>query len=164
METTGPGGNRNGQVKKPQGWYRPVSVVLFVGHLSSSGSDKRLSLGDHRTTTTEEGTMKYLCLVYFEEKKLDAIPKSEFDALAAECLAYDEELRKSGHCIASDRHDRAGPERQAVRHRRSLRRDEGAAGRVLPHQREGLGRGHSIGLQEPAGPSRQHRGAADQGV
>jgi hypothetical protein len=39
--------------------------------------------------------MKYLCLVYLDEKRLDELPDSE-------CLAYDAEIRKSGHCIASD--------------------------------------------------------------
>jgi hypothetical protein len=39
--------------------------------------------------------MKYLCLVYSEENKLDTVPDSE-------CLAYDETLRKGGHCIASE--------------------------------------------------------------
>jgi hypothetical protein len=50
----------------------------------------------------EEGTMRYLCLVYIEEKKLDGLSKPEYDALVGEALAYDEELRKSGHYIASD--------------------------------------------------------------
>jgi hypothetical protein len=45
--------------------------------------------------------MKYLCLVYIEEKKLDALSKSELDALIAESLAYDEVLRKSGHLIVA---------------------------------------------------------------
>jgi len=39
--------------------------------------------------------MKYLCLVYREEKNLEAVPD-------VECLAYDAALRKSGHCIASE--------------------------------------------------------------
>ncbi|HTT40790.1 MAG TPA: YciI family protein [Burkholderiales bacterium] len=39
--------------------------------------------------------MKYLCLVYSEEKKLEAVPDSE-------CLAYDAALRSSGHCVASE--------------------------------------------------------------
>ena len=39
--------------------------------------------------------MKYLCLVYSEEKRLDAVPDSE-------CLAYDAALRESGHCLASE--------------------------------------------------------------
>ena len=39
--------------------------------------------------------MKYLCLVYAEEKKLEDMPDSE-------CLAYDAALRDNGHCIASE--------------------------------------------------------------
>jgi hypothetical protein len=46
--------------------------------------------------------MKYLCLVYVEEKQLDALPKGELDACVDESLDYDEVLRKSGHYIASD--------------------------------------------------------------
>ncbi|MGH7265839.1 MAG: YciI family protein [Candidatus Rokuibacteriota bacterium] len=46
--------------------------------------------------------MKYLCLVYFEEKKLDVLSGTERDALVGEALAYDEELRESGHYIVSD--------------------------------------------------------------
>ncbi len=39
--------------------------------------------------------MKYLCLVYMEEKTLDAVPDSE-------CMAYGESLRKSGRYIAAE--------------------------------------------------------------
>ena len=39
--------------------------------------------------------MKYLCLVYADENTLDAVPDSE-------CLAYDEALRTSGRCLASE--------------------------------------------------------------
>lgn len=45
--------------------------------------------------------MKYLCLVYHEETKVDALSESEYDAIVSEVLAYREELRKSGHYIAS---------------------------------------------------------------
>lgn len=45
--------------------------------------------------------MKYLCMVFFDEEKLHALSKSELDALDAECLTYDEALRKSGHFIAA---------------------------------------------------------------
>jgi hypothetical protein len=44
---------------------------------------------------TSERAMKYLCLVYIDEKRLDAVPDEE-------CLAYDAALRRSGHCIASE--------------------------------------------------------------
>jgi hypothetical protein len=46
--------------------------------------------------------MKYLCLVYVDEKKLNAMSKSEMETLVADALAYDEELRKSGHYIVSN--------------------------------------------------------------
>ena len=39
--------------------------------------------------------MKYLCLVYMEEKTLDAVPDSD-------CMAYGNELRKSGRYIAAE--------------------------------------------------------------
>ena len=39
--------------------------------------------------------MKYLCLVYLDEKRLDELPDED-------CVAYDTEIRKSGHCIASE--------------------------------------------------------------
>jgi hypothetical protein len=43
--------------------------------------------------------MEYLCLVYLEAKKMDALSKSESDSIGAESLAYDEVLRQSGHLI-----------------------------------------------------------------
>jgi len=39
--------------------------------------------------------MKYLCLVYLDEKRLDELPDSD-------CLEYDAAIRESGHCIASE--------------------------------------------------------------
>ena len=115
--------------------------------------------------------MKYLCLVYYDEKKLEALSKSEYDALMDEVLAYREALRKSGHYISSDGlesvrdgHDRADPERQGVHDRRPVRRDEGAARRVHAHRGPGPERGHPGGLEDPAGAPGVHRGAADPGA
>ena len=45
--------------------------------------------------------MKYLCLVYGEEKALDALSKGEMEVLVDESLAYDDVLRKSGHYLVS---------------------------------------------------------------
>src|SRR5690349_20807359 len=39
--------------------------------------------------------MKYLCLVYGEEKKIGAMTDDE-------CMAYDAQLRSRGQCIASE--------------------------------------------------------------
>ncbi len=39
--------------------------------------------------------MKYLCLVYSEEKNLESMTDDE-------CMEYDAAIRKSGHCLASE--------------------------------------------------------------
>lgn len=39
--------------------------------------------------------MKYLCLVYLDEKRLNEPPD-------AECVAYDKAIRDSGYCLASE--------------------------------------------------------------
>jgi hypothetical protein len=46
--------------------------------------------------------MRYLCLIYLEEAKLDALSESESEALVADSLAYDDELRRGGHYVVSD--------------------------------------------------------------
>ena len=46
--------------------------------------------------------MKYLCLAYEEENKLNALSKAEWDVLRNETLAYVEELRKNGRLIAAE--------------------------------------------------------------
>lgn len=39
--------------------------------------------------------MKYLCLVYLDENRLNELPDED-------CVAYDSEIRDSGHCLASE--------------------------------------------------------------
>jgi len=39
--------------------------------------------------------MKYLCLVYLNEQRLNELPD-------ADCVAYDAAIRQSGHCLASE--------------------------------------------------------------
>jgi hypothetical protein len=43
----------------------------------------------------EELRMKYLCLVYGEEKEIGAMADDD-------CMAYDQALRNAGQCIASE--------------------------------------------------------------
>jgi hypothetical protein len=47
--------------------------------------------------------MKYLCLVYVEEKILNALPKSERQSLSDESVAYCDKLQKVGHLLAASR-------------------------------------------------------------
>ena len=45
--------------------------------------------------------MKYLCIAYEEERKLDELSEAEWRALRAETLNYVDALRKSGRLIAT---------------------------------------------------------------
>lgn len=46
--------------------------------------------------------MKYLCLAYEEEQKLNVLSQTEWDSLRTETLTYVEKLRKSGHLISTE--------------------------------------------------------------
>jgi hypothetical protein len=45
--------------------------------------------------------MKYLCLVYHEEKQLEALSREELDALVIECGAWVSELKQGDHHVFS---------------------------------------------------------------
>jgi len=63
---------------------------------------------DYMTSNTLfEQPMRYLCLVYVDEKKLDTLSKTQIDVLVGESLAYADELRRNGHYVASDALQRA---------------------------------------------------------
>lgn len=44
--------------------------------------------------------MKYLCLVYYEEKTMNAMSSSDWTALNHECLSCVDRLQSGGHFIA----------------------------------------------------------------
>jgi hypothetical protein len=48
-----------------------------------------------------ESDMKYLLMVFYDEKKLNALSEPEFQALTEEALDYDDVLRRGGHFIAA---------------------------------------------------------------
>jgi hypothetical protein len=79
-----------------------MRLIFPPSPLSIPCPAERLSGVRSGSTTIEEGTMKYVCLIYLQEEALNAMPKTEFDARVAECLAYSEEIRKSGHYITSE--------------------------------------------------------------
>jgi hypothetical protein len=43
--------------------------------------------------------MKFLCLSYFDEQKLDLMSERERETLIKECFAYDNILRKNGNFV-----------------------------------------------------------------
>jgi len=46
--------------------------------------------------------MKYLCLIYSERSRLDALPKKEFDAILGEYFAYTDEIKRRGQYLAGE--------------------------------------------------------------
>jgi hypothetical protein len=46
--------------------------------------------------------MKYMCLVYIDENRLNAMPKEEFGPFSAAHVALDEELRRNGQSIVAE--------------------------------------------------------------
>ena len=46
--------------------------------------------------------MKYLCLIYDDEKVVSGMPKEEGDAFMGEYFAFTEGIRESGHYVAGE--------------------------------------------------------------
>ena len=46
--------------------------------------------------------MKYVCLGYSEEAMWERLPPAEIDAIVAECVAYDDELKRGGHYVRGE--------------------------------------------------------------
>lgn len=46
--------------------------------------------------------MKYLCLAYADEKEMETWSQSEINEQIDKALAYDDELRRTGHFIAAE--------------------------------------------------------------
>jgi hypothetical protein len=51
--------------------------------------------------------MKFLFMIYHDERVLEALPEQEMQALVDSALDYDEQIRRSGHYIASNALQRA---------------------------------------------------------
>ena len=46
--------------------------------------------------------MRYLCLIYDEEKKLATMPESEMNAFMGEYFSFTDDIKKSGHYIGGE--------------------------------------------------------------
>jgi hypothetical protein len=46
--------------------------------------------------------MKYLCLIYDDEKKAVSMSKSDLDALMGDYFAFTDDIKKSGHYLAGE--------------------------------------------------------------
>jgi hypothetical protein len=87
---------------------RPAEPEQYISVYHVGGAI--VDFGLRRTTISRrqpirhdaEEMMKYLCLVYHDEQRLDALPASEYNALVAETRAYDEELQQRGHYLSAN--------------------------------------------------------------
>jgi hypothetical protein len=70
--------------------------------------------------------MKFLCLGYFEPARMDALPKSEMDAVMGECVSLMGGFLQSGQVLMD-----AGLELEARRARRVAGEVQVTAGRVV---------------------------------
>jgi hypothetical protein len=55
-----------------------------------------------RSFAVEESAMKFMFTIYHDESVLDAMPEQEMQALVDSAIEYAEEMRRSGHYIASN--------------------------------------------------------------
>ena len=46
--------------------------------------------------------MRYLCLAYGDEERMNALTKAEFEALVEKCKVHDEELRRTGKVLMTE--------------------------------------------------------------
>jgi len=46
--------------------------------------------------------MRYLCLIYDEEKKIGAMPRGESDAFMGEYFTFTDGIKKSGHFVGGE--------------------------------------------------------------
>jgi hypothetical protein len=61
---------------------------------------KRTSFRTH--PNSRRRTVRYLCLIYWDEQKLATLPADELNALNAAHLDFNDELRRSGHYIEAE--------------------------------------------------------------
>ena len=80
---------------------RQVFAADEFGRSSRPSSGRQRSANAPRSRGSDK-RMKYLCLIYYEEAKADALPESEYNAIASDAVAYGQQLGASGHYIASE--------------------------------------------------------------
>ena len=115
--------------------------------------------------------MKYLLTIYDDESMWSDVQPGDVNAMMDGYRKFGEEVHGNGAFVAGEalesdlhRDDGARQGRRAPRHRRPVRRDQGAARRLLPARLQGPRRGDRVRGQDPGGAERMHRGPAGQGL
>ncbi len=114
--------------------------------------------------------MKYILLIYGAEQAWSSMSKEQMEEVYAGHRAYGEAMTKAGVMQGgselkpiADRDEREIRQRQAPNLRRPVRRDQGAARRLLRHRRAEPGRRAGLG-REDAGDGGRHRRGASAGL
>ena len=115
--------------------------------------------------------MKFLAIIYNDESQYaDATPEDiaatfqahgEFGEAAGKAGVF---ARRRRPAADRDRDHGARARRRADAHRRPVRRDQGAARRLLPARVQGPRRRAQLGGADPGGQDRRGRGAAGHGL
>jgi hypothetical protein len=79
-----------------------TSALHFDTFLCAFAVDSRRSHSSSQGSPKQETTMKFLCLIYLDERVLEDLSKRQFNELRDESLAYDERLRESGHFVTAN--------------------------------------------------------------
>jgi hypothetical protein len=112
------------------------------------------------------GAMRSSAWIYDDETRLAARSQTEAVAFTGEYVAFTVALRTSGHYLGGEALDSVRTattvrvRRGRVSARRALRRNEGAAGRLLSHRGPGLERGDPARRANPVGAPGERGGAA----
>jgi hypothetical protein len=86
--------------------YTPQKKIIVPGKLLSNLPlserlfDERGRYASH--PLLRRAQMKYLCLVFFDEKKHDALSQQEVRELTDQALEYDDFLQRGGHFITAN--------------------------------------------------------------
>jgi hypothetical protein len=78
-----------------------VALLVFRDTPLSIWEEAERPLWSERNALRLGGAVKYLCLVYHEEKILDGLPKAEMDVLVQDSLDLCDELVERGRFIAA---------------------------------------------------------------
>ncbi len=115
--------------------------------------------------------LRYLCLVYEDEEKTDALAERESEFIATENLECPGELEsewslrcRSQVAAGGDGHHDPRPRRLGLHLQWRRRRDEGAIRCVLPHRRQGSERRHPDRREDAGGTPGIDRSTAARGM
>src|SRR4051794_7476879 len=78
---------------------RAAFVAVAACDASGRAGSYRETLNSSQTNKRRT-TMKFVCLAYGDRKKMEALTKEQFEAMAAQCKVHDAELRATGKLVS----------------------------------------------------------------